>query len=118
MNLAISCNLLEQITTPQTLKIEGYIKMKKVLVLIDSGSPQNFIHCKIAKDLNYLLYPTLEFQVTVANGGTINLSRKCHNMNITMGEYVLNNSNSYHSNKWCRFCIMSLMVTMFGDYNF
>ena len=26
----------------------------------------------------------------VANGGTINFSRKCHNIKLTMGEYVLN----------------------------
>ena len=26
----------------------------------------------------------------VANGGTINFSRKCHNINLTMGWYVLN----------------------------
>ena len=45
----ISCNALAGITTPQTLKIEGYIKKKKVIVLIDSGSTHNFIHSKIAK---------------------------------------------------------------------
>jgi hypothetical protein len=33
----ISCNALTGISTPQTLKIEGYIKKKKVIVLIDSG---------------------------------------------------------------------------------
>ena len=48
----ISCNSLEGLTTPQTLKIEWYIKKKKVIVLIDSGSTHNFIHSKIAKDLN------------------------------------------------------------------
>ena len=26
----------------------------------------------------------------VANGGTINFSRKCHNIKLTMGEYVFN----------------------------
>ena len=26
----------------------------------------------------------------VANGGTINFSRKCHNIKLSMGEYVLN----------------------------
>uniref|UniRef100_UPI0018E0C69D hypothetical protein n=1 Tax=Acetomicrobium sp. S15 = DSM 107314 TaxID=2529858 RepID=UPI0018E0C69D len=37
MNLTISCNALAGITTPQTIKIEGQIKKKKVIVLIDSG---------------------------------------------------------------------------------
>jgi len=44
------------ITTPQTLKIEGHIKKKKVIVLIDSDSTHNFIHCKVAKELNCFLY--------------------------------------------------------------
>ena len=34
----ISCHALDGIVTPLTLKIEGYIKKKKVTVLIDSDS--------------------------------------------------------------------------------
>ena len=61
MSPTISCNALAGITTPQTLKIEGHIKKKKVIVLIDSGSTHNFTHCKVAKELNCFLYPALEF---------------------------------------------------------
>ena len=32
----------------------------------------------------------VEFQVMVVNEGTINFSEKCHNIKLTMGEYVLN----------------------------
>ena len=35
MNLTISCNALEEITTPQTLKIEGHIKKKKIQAMKD-----------------------------------------------------------------------------------
>ena len=90
MSPTISCNALVGITTPQTLKIEGHIKKKKVIMLIDSGSTHNFIHCKVAKELNCFLYPAPECQVMVENGRTINCSRKCHNIKLTMGEYVLN----------------------------
>jgi hypothetical protein len=86
----ISCNALDGINTPQTLKIKGYIKKKKVIVLIDYGSTHNFIHYKLAKSLNCFIYPAPEFQVMIANGGTINFSRKCHKINLTMGEYVMN----------------------------
>eukprot|EP00253_Pinus_taeda_P002660 PITA_02660 len=89
MNPNISCNALTGITTPQTIKIEGQIKKKKVIVLIDSGSTHNFIHCKVAKELNCFLYPAPECQVMIANGGTINCSGKCHNIKLSMGEYVL-----------------------------
>jgi excinuclease UvrABC ATPase subunit len=68
----ISCNALAGISTPQTLKIEGYIKNKKVIVLIGSGSTHNFIHYKLAKDLNCFLYPSPKFQVMIVDGGTIN----------------------------------------------
>ena len=90
MSPNISRNALEGITTPQTLKIEGHIKKKKVIVLTDLGSTHNFIHCKVAKELNLFLYQAPECQVMVANEGNINCSGKCHNIKLDMGEYVLN----------------------------
>ena len=85
----ISCHALAGISTPQTLKIEGYLKKQKVTVLIDSGSTHNFINNKVAKQLNCFIYPAPEFQVMVANGKTIDCSGKCHNIKLTMGEYLL-----------------------------
>jgi hypothetical protein len=86
----ISCNALAGINTLQTLKIEGYIKKKKVIVLIESDSTHNFIHYKLAKAFNCFVYPSPEFQVMIADGGTINCSGKCNKINLTMGEYVIN----------------------------
>jgi hypothetical protein len=88
----ISCNALAGISTPQTLKIKGYIKKKKVIVLIDSGSTHNFIHYKLAKALNCFVYLVLEFQVMIEDKGTINCSGKCNKINLTMGEYLMNSS--------------------------
>jgi hypothetical protein len=85
-----SCNALSRISTRQTLKIEGYIKKKKVIVLIDSGSTHNFIHYKLAKSCSCFVYPVIEFQVMIADGGNINCSRKCNKINLPMGEYVMN----------------------------
>ena len=53
-----------------------------VIVLIDSG--------KLAKALNCFVYPAPEFQVMIADGGTINCSVNCNKINLTMGEYVMN----------------------------
>ena len=58
MSPTISRNALAGITTPQTLKIEGHIKKKKEIVLIDSGSTHNFIHCKVAKELHFPILST------------------------------------------------------------
>ena len=52
MNPTIYCNSLVEITTPKTIKIEGHIKKKNIIMLFDSGSIDNFIHCKIAKELS------------------------------------------------------------------
>jgi hypothetical protein len=81
----ILCNALARINTPQTLKIEGYIKKKKVIVLIDSGSTHNFIHYKLAKVLNFFVYLVPKFQVMITDGETINCLGKCNKINITMG---------------------------------
>jgi len=86
MNPTISCNALARITTPQTIKIEGHIKKKKVIVLIDSGNTHNFIHCLIAKELNFFLYRAPECKAMVANERTINCSGKCHNIKLSMGD--------------------------------
>ena len=58
---------MDRINIPQTLNIKGYIKKKKVIVLIDSGSTHNFIHYKLAKDLNCFVYPVPEFQVMIVD---------------------------------------------------
>jgi hypothetical protein len=40
----ISLNALTGISAPQTLKLIGYIKHQKVIILVDSGNTHNFIH--------------------------------------------------------------------------
>ena len=81
---------MDGISTPQNLKIEGYIKKKKVIVLIEYGSTHSFIHCKLDKVLSCFIYVAPKFQVTIVDGETNNFSWKFHNIYLTMGEYVLN----------------------------
>ena len=84
ITLTISCHALDRMSTPQTLNKEGYIKKRKVVVLIDSSSTHNFIHWKLAKVVNFFIYPTIELKVMIENGGTRNFLGKCHNINLTM----------------------------------
>jgi hypothetical protein len=44
----ISLHALTSFSAPQTLKLIGYIKHRKVIILVDSGSTHNFIHRHIA----------------------------------------------------------------------
>jgi hypothetical protein len=60
--------------------------------LIDCGSTHSFINYKLEKYLNLFVFRALEFQVMIANGGTINYFRKFHSINLNMGEYLLDNS--------------------------
>jgi hypothetical protein len=85
----ISCHASARIATPPTLQIQGYIKIKKVTVLIYSGSTHNFINYKLAEDLNGFIYDATEFRVMIENGATINCPGKCHSIKLNMGEYFL-----------------------------
>jgi hypothetical protein len=58
-------------------------------VLIDSSSNHNFIVFKLTKLLNWFIYPSPKFQVMIPYVGTTNCSWKCHNIKLTMGEYLL-----------------------------
>jgi hypothetical protein len=80
---------LANINTPQTLNIQGYTKKKKVTMLIVSDNTHNFINYKLAKDLNLFVYIASEFQVMIADGGTINCFGMCHSIKLNMWEYFL-----------------------------
>jgi hypothetical protein len=58
-----------------------------VTMLIDSGSTHNFINYNLPEDLNCFVFPVLEFQVMIADGGNINCFGKCHGIKLNMGEY-------------------------------
>jgi len=83
---------LARIVAPQTLKLEGYIKKQRVIVLIDSGSTQNFIDRRVVERLNCSPYPIKNFFVMIANGGSFNCGGICHNIKLTMGDYNLSST--------------------------
>jgi hypothetical protein len=58
-------------SAPQTLKLIGYIKHYKVIVLIDSGNTHNFIHRRVAQETHCYVHPISNFQIMIANGGTM-----------------------------------------------
>jgi hypothetical protein len=56
VELIISLNPLTGFSTPQTLKLIGYIKHQKVIILVDSGSTHNFIHRCIAQETHCYIH--------------------------------------------------------------
>jgi hypothetical protein len=67
----ISLNALTGFSAPQTLKLIGYIKNRKVIILIDSGITHNFIHRHISQEIHSYIHAVNNFQIMIANGGSI-----------------------------------------------
>ena len=57
----ISLHSLSGISSPQTLKLQGYIKHRKVIILVDSGSTHNFIHRRVAEETHCYVHPISNF---------------------------------------------------------
>eukprot|EP00253_Pinus_taeda_P005714 PITA_05714 len=85
----ISLHALAGISSPQTLKIRGFIKHHPVVVLIDSGSTHNFIHQKVAEAVHCFVRAISNFQVQIADGGTMKCEGRCENVKLKMGDYQL-----------------------------
>eukprot|EP00253_Pinus_taeda_P036279 PITA_36279 len=85
----ISLHALAGISSPQTLKIRGFIKHRPLVVLIDSGSTHNFIHQKVTETLHCFVRTISNFQVQIADGGTMKCEGYCENVKLQMGNYQL-----------------------------
>ena len=85
----ISLNSLTGFSTPQTLKLIGYIKHRKVIILVDSGSTHNFIHRRIAQETHYYIHAVYNFQIMIANGGSMKCGGCCEYVHLQIGYYHL-----------------------------
>jgi hypothetical protein len=85
----ISLNVLTSFSAPQTLKIIGYIKHRKVIILVDSGSTHNFIHRRITQETNCYIRAINNFQIMIANGGSMKFGGHCENLRLQIGDYHL-----------------------------
>jgi hypothetical protein len=85
----ISLNDRTRFYAPQTLKLIGYIKHRKVIILVDSGSTHNFIHRRIAQETNCYIYAVNNFQIMIVNGGSMRCGTRCENVCLQIGDYHL-----------------------------
>jgi hypothetical protein len=85
----ILLHALSNISSPQTLKLKGYIKHRQVVVLIDSGSTHNFIHRRIIDEIHCFVFHVSNFQILIANGGTMKCGGCCENFKLQMSDYHL-----------------------------
>jgi hypothetical protein len=89
VELVISLNALTVFSAPQTLKLIGYIKHRKVIILVDSGSTHNFIHRHIAQETHCYIHVVNNFQIMIANGGSMKCGGHYENVHLQIGDYHL-----------------------------
>jgi hypothetical protein len=85
----ISLNALTRFSAPQTLKLISYIKHRKVIILVYSGSTHNFIHRHIAQETHCYIHAINNFQIMIANGGSMKCGGRCENMCLQVRDYHL-----------------------------
>jgi hypothetical protein len=86
VELIISLNALTGFSAPQTLKLIGYIKHWKVIILVDSGSTHNFMHRRIAQETHFYIHAINNFQIMIANGGSMKCGGHCENVHLQIGD--------------------------------
>jgi hypothetical protein len=85
----ISLNALTGFSAPKTLKLIGYIKHRKVIILVDSGSTHNFIHRRIAQETHCYIHVVNNFHIMIAYGGSMKCGGHCENVHLQIGDYNL-----------------------------
>ena len=83
----ISLHASGGISSPQTLKLQGYIKHHKVVVLVDNGSTHN--PKRVAKETHYYVHSVSNFQIMIANGGMLPCRLHCENVRLQLDDYYL-----------------------------
>jgi hypothetical protein len=89
VELVISLNALTGFSTPQTLKLIGYINHRKVIILAYSGSTHNFIHRHIAQETHCYIHAVNNFQIMISSDGSMKCGRRCENLHLQIGDYHL-----------------------------
>jgi hypothetical protein len=94
----ISRNSLTRFSTPQTLNLIGYIKHRKVIILVDHERTHNFIHRFISQETNCYIHVVNNFQIMISNGGSMKCGGRCKNVCLQIGDYHLK-SHMFSINK-------------------
>ncbi|KAG6518817.1 hypothetical protein ZIOFF_022298 [Zingiber officinale] len=88
-SMAISVHALEGLQTPQIMKVKGFIKKQPVMILIDSGSTNNFLDSTLARRLKQKIERASTFDVKVADGRSLTSPGKCEGIKIILPNYEL-----------------------------
>ncbi|XP_039127559.1 uncharacterized protein LOC120263664 [Dioscorea cayenensis subsp. rotundata] len=83
---SISFHAFTGALVPSTLKIAGIINGKRVTVLIDGGSTNNFLQTRLASHLGLTTHVASQLTVTVGNGEQLQCGGECLQVPLKLGE--------------------------------
>jgi len=76
----ISLHAIAGAINPNTMRLIGWIKHQRVVILLDSGSTHNFLDPSILRKLFLPVDATMQLQVRVANGARVASEGRCHSV--------------------------------------
>lgn len=98
--LVILLHALAGISSPQTLKIRGFIKHRPIVFLIDSGSIHNFIHQRVVEVVILLSEQSLISRSRLLMGGTMKCEDCCENVKLQMWGLSPKDPHVCHQHEW------------------
>ncbi|OIV89425.1 hypothetical protein TanjilG_21900 [Lupinus angustifolius] len=94
-DLRLSLCSMSGFTTTPSWKVEGMLKGRKVVVLIDCGASHNFIAHEVVQELRLSVQNTPSYMVEVGDGRKVKCRGKCthlsfqvQNMGVTQDFYL------------------------------
>lgn len=86
--LCISFHCLTGQPVPFTLKLVGMINGQEVIILVDSGSTNNFIQSRLAAHLHLTIQPSTHMKVTMDNGKVLSCGGECTKVYLTVCDVI------------------------------
>ncbi|KAL4037971.1 hypothetical protein IC575_001574 [Cucumis melo] len=85
----ISLRTILGFTSKGTMKLQGTIKSREVIILINSGATHNFIHHGLVEELALPLHGKTKFGVTIGDGTALNGKGICKNVEVKLPELTI-----------------------------
>lgn len=83
-NVQLALRSVYGFSAPRTMKMKGIVGGKEAIVLIDCGATHNFIHQKLADELNLQVAETLNYGIVVGNGKAIRGQGVCKSVMVML----------------------------------
>ncbi|XP_028780228.1 uncharacterized protein LOC114736538 [Neltuma alba] len=85
----ISFNAILGKASASTMRLQGTLRGRDVLVLVDSGSTHNFVSDSIVNELNLPVQQVQPFGVQIGNGSTVKCHRVCSALEVKISDLII-----------------------------